>query len=186
MDDRARHLSVVLIFFGFGVAQLVVICFFFALMSPNLSPNLPEFKLLLVWPSLIFVLTSLIFVLKILVAGMAVGIVGLLPRGISYSWGRISAATAAGIFVYPAGFAVISFAVQALFFAAPPDAHPPPQSLTLGLFLALLLFGGIVWLVGVLAVTAVALAFTLALRCWPRRVFLWACALPPPPSLAMP
>ncbi len=174
MDDRSRHFFVVLIFLMFGVVQLVPTYLFTQALLTSMfrqgQTNQMTFRLMLVLP-------SFVFAAAVLLAGVVVRIADLLPRGISFSWLRIATAAAAGTFVYPVASEVISLTVMMLFFAAPLDSHPPPLSLTLGLVFSLLFFGGMVWLVGALAVAAVALAFAFAVRCWPSRVLSWACAL---------
>ena len=112
-----------------------------------------------------------------LLAGIACYKLNLLPRGLAFSPWRVFGGAMAALLIYPLGLAALLallFGVgglaEAIGFGQRPHSY-------LGEVLVFLYAATILCATGVLTVMLAALAFGLATRFWPRRVFVWGFAI---------
>ncbi len=170
MDERARHLSAVLIAFLFGVAALVPVCAF----TENLQVQTMHEVRTSSMNAQFLGVPGVIFAAAALLSGLVIWRAGLLAGGISFSWRRIATGTVFAMAIYPVAFLMTAFAVMLLFISASNESHTASRNPLLKMLIGFLTFGLILWFVVSTAVVFLALAFQFSTRFWPRRVLLWA------------
>jgi hypothetical protein len=118
---------------------------------------------------------SAFFSLAMMLAGILAWHIGLLPRGISFSLGRLTGAALIGFLAYPIGFFAILGAVLVLFGAifSGSDTSSRSQAAILGHIVGYLTSAGIIFVGGLLTILIVTAAFAVATRYWPRFAFRW-------------
>jgi hypothetical protein len=172
MSDGRRHAAIILIFALFAALALAPTSYFTGKFIKGPSYYGPE---RLKWQAL--ACPSTFFALFMPLAGILVWKLGLLPRGISSSFGRVLTGVLLALFIYPVGFlfilwtflALVGFTEHSGLNHVVPGIEPDWQIL-----LKSLPFTSIMWAGGALVVLHSALAFAITVRFWPRRAFFWA------------
>jgi hypothetical protein len=161
----------VAIFFFFGLAGLIPAVY----LSPTTDTGPGRFVLPSGFAGEMLASSSALFAPAMILAGGLVWYAGLLPRGISFSWGRILGALLIGLLAYPVGFVSIMSAVLGLLGAAlsGPDTPTVREISSFGHAVGYLTLGGIEFVGGMLTILIVTAAFAIATRSWPRLAFRW-------------
>jgi hypothetical protein len=118
---------------------------------------------------------SAFFSLAMILAGILAWYIGLLPREISFSLGRVTGAVLIGFLAYPIGFFAILGAVLVLIGAVFSGSDPTSRSQATmsGYIVGYLTSTGIIFVGGMLTILMVTAAFAVATRYWPRFAFRW-------------
>jgi len=103
-------------------------------------------------------------------AGVLARVLGLLPRGISFSAPRFAGAVLFGLVAYPAGFLTVFAEVWTLFAWSHDDKPGAGRGLP-DVAVGYLTVGGIIFVGVALTLIMLTAAFALATRYWPRRAF---------------
>jgi hypothetical protein len=175
--QEGLHAFVIAIFFLLGTLALVLTAFFSNrnITNSNAALRAGRYTQVTLFDQAL-ASPSTFFAIAMILAGLTVWNLQLIPRGIHFSFGRVSCGAILAVFIYPVGFIAILFAVfggDALLHQLgldQPNSSTSDWSFLLGAIpMAAILCAG-----GMLTIVLAALALALATRWWPRRVLLWS------------
>jgi hypothetical protein len=165
---RSHHFAVVAIFFFFGLIALIPV----VLVPLGVATRPGRFVLLFRLAEQLLGSPSTWFAPAMIFAGVLAWYIGLLPRAISFSSGRIVGGVLVGFLAYPIGFFAILNALVGLFGAQlerPSGAQATASEQVVGY----LTLGAVMFVGGMLTVLIITAAFAITTRYWPRFAFRW-------------
>jgi hypothetical protein len=171
----AHYFAVLAIFFFFGLAALIPVL----LVPLGVATRPVRFVHLSPLAEQLLGSPSTWFAPAMIFAGVLAWCIGLLPRGILFSVGRIVGGVLVGFLAYPLGFVSISLAIVGLLGSALSslDRASSVQATVFEQVVGYLTLGAIMFVGGILTVLTITAAFAIATRYWPRHAFRWIFSL---------